>query len=70
MRPPLDLRIGDVIELRKSHPCGGLIWRIERVGADIGMVCLTCQRYVLTPRSRLEGRIKRFIERGAAPLEA
>jgi len=65
MRPPLDLRIGDIVELRKSHPCGGKTWRVERVGADIGVVCLTCGRYVLVPRSRLEPRIKRFLERGA-----
>lgn len=62
-RPPLDLQIGDVIELRKTHPCGGLTWRILRVGADIGIECLTCRRYVLVPRRRLESRVKRFIER-------
>ena len=62
-RPPLDLQIGDVVELRKTHPCGGVTWRILRVGADIGIECLTCQRYVLVPRRRLESRIKRFVER-------
>lgn len=64
MRPPMDLRIGDVVILRKPHPCGGTAWRIERVGADIGAVCLTCQRYVLVPRSHFEIRIKQFLERG------
>jgi len=62
-QPPLDLQIGDVVELRKTHPCGGMTWRILRVGADIGIECLTCQRYVLVPRRRLESRIKRFVER-------
>ena len=61
-KPPLDLQIDDVVELRKAHPCGGLTWRILRVGADIGIECLTCQRYVLVPRRRLESRIKRFVE--------
>lgn len=64
MRPPLDLRVGDVVNMRKPHPCGGVTWRIERVGADIGAVCLTCQRYVLVPRARFEARIKQFLERG------
>lgn len=64
MKPPLDLRVGDIVVLRKLHPCGGLTWRIERIGADIGAVCLTCQRYVLVPRSRFEARIKQFLERG------
>ena len=64
MRPPMDLRIGDIVELRKPHPCGGFNWRIERVGADIGAECCTCGRYILIPRSHFEKRIKRFLERG------
>ncbi len=63
MRSPLDLRIGDVVELRKPHPCGGYTWRIERVGADVGAECLTCGRYVMLPRHRFEASIKRFVER-------
>ncbi|MBN1921369.1 MAG: DUF951 domain-containing protein [Anaerolineae bacterium] len=66
MRPPMDLRVGDIVILRKPHPCGGVMWRIERVGADIGAVCLTCQRYILVPRSQFEIRIKQFLERGIA----
>ena len=64
MKGPLDLRIGDVVELRKAHPCGGTTWRVERVGADIGVECLTCGRYLLMPRRRFELSIKRFLERG------
>ncbi len=65
MRPPMDLRTGDLIVLRKPHACGGNEWRIDRVGADIGITCLKCGRYVLIPRSKLEGRIRRFLKRGA-----
>ena len=65
MTGPLDLRVGDVVELRKPHPCGGTTWRVERVGADIGVECLTCERYLLMPRHRFERSIKRFLERGA-----
>ncbi len=67
MAGPLELRVGDVVALRKPHPCGEYTWRIERVGADIGIACLTCGRYVLVPRRRFEGRVKRFVERGPAP---
>ncbi|MDX9956033.1 MAG: DUF951 domain-containing protein [Anaerolineae bacterium] len=66
MRPPMDLRVGDIVVLRKPHPCGGVTWRLERIGADIGAVCLTCQRYILVPRSQFEIRIKQFLERGTA----
>ena len=64
--PPLDIRLGDVVQMRKSHPCGGDTWRVVRLGAEIGMRCLTCQRKVLLPRSTFERRVKRFVERGAA----
>jgi hypothetical protein len=55
---PMDLQIGDVVRLKKKHPCGGLEWEIVRVGADIGLRCMTCGRRVLVPRSKIEKRIK------------
>lgn len=67
MPTPIELRLGDVVQLRKSHPCGGNTWRILRVGADVGCECLTCGRYVLVPRSRFEARIKSFLKRGPEP---
>jgi hypothetical protein len=60
----LELRLDDVVQLRKPHPCGGSEWRIVRLGADIGLRCLTCGRRVLLPRREVERRIKRFIARG------
>jgi hypothetical protein len=62
--PPLDLHLGDVVQMRKPHPCGGDRWRIVRLGAEIGIRCLTCDRKVLLPRSTFERRIKKFLERG------
>ncbi len=67
-KAPLSLYVGDVVEMRKVHPCGGRTWRILRVGADIGIECLTCHRYVLVPRSHFEARVKRFVERVVASL--
>lgn len=61
MPGPLALAVDDVVQMRKQHPCGGDTWRIVRVGADIGIRCLTCNRRVLLPRSEFERRIKRFI---------
>jgi hypothetical protein len=57
----MDLRIGDVVRLRKKHPCGGFEWEIVRIGADIGLRCLTCGRRILTPRSKIEKRIKKVL---------
>lgn len=60
---------GDVIEMRKVHPCGGVQWQVVRVGADIGLVCLTCGRRVLLPRRQFAQRAKKFIRRGSAGPE-
>lgn len=68
-KPPLPLYLDDVVALRKPHPCGGDTWRIVRLGADIGLRCLTCARRVLVRRSEVERDIKRFVERPLAPAE-
>ena len=51
-------RLGQTLTLRKKHPCGGETWRVERLGADIGIRCLTCGHYLLTPRTKLERAVR------------
>ena len=60
----MELRVDDVVRLRKRHPCGSYDWRIFRLGADIGIRCLVCDHRVLIPRSTLERRIRQFLARG------
>jgi hypothetical protein len=67
-RPVVPLLLGDIVRLRRSHPCGGDTWRIDRLGADIGLRCMTCQRHVLLDRSTLERRLAGFMERGDAAV--
>ncbi len=62
----LEIRLDDVVRLRKQHPCGGWEWRVVRLGADIGIVCLTCKHRVLLPRGEFQKRVKTFVTRGAA----
>ena len=59
------LYVGDVVEMRKEHPCGGKQWMIHRVGADIGIECLTCKRRVMLTRRDFTRQVKKFIQRGA-----
>ncbi|NPV55655.1 MAG: DUF951 domain-containing protein [Anaerolineae bacterium] len=59
-----DLQMNDVVRLRKPHPCGGYEWKIVRLGADIGLECLTCGHRVLLTRRELNKRIKKFIATG------
>ncbi len=69
-RPVLTLFLGDIVRLRKTHPCGGDRWRIDRLGADIGLRCLGCGRHVLIERVTLERRIVSFDERGDPEVTA
>ena len=61
---PMEIRLNDVVRLRKPHPCGGSDWSVVRLGADIGLQCTTCQRRVLLPRREFEKRVKTFLQRG------
>jgi hypothetical protein len=65
----MEVRMGDVVRLRKAHPCGGYEWDVVRLGADIGVKCRTCGRRVLLERRVFEKRLKEFISRGAPEEE-
>jgi len=53
-----EISLGDRVRLRKAHPCGGFEWEVVRLGADIGLVCLTCGHRVLLSRRELARRMK------------
>ncbi len=57
----VEFQMGDVVRLRKQHPCGGDTWTIVRLGADIGLQCSTCQRRVLLERSLVERRLRSIV---------
>jgi hypothetical protein len=65
--PIVDFRLGDIVQLRKPHPCGGYDWEVVRLGADIGLHCRKCGRRVLLARPELERRVKKFVARGLEP---
>ena len=59
----LEIKLGDVVRLKKKHPCGSYEWQVVRLGADIGIKCLKCQRHVLLERSVFERRVRAVISR-------
>lgn len=69
-RPALALYLGDVVTLRRPHPCGGRDWLIDRLGADIGLRCETCGRHILVERRTIERRLTAFVRRGDPILSA
>lgn len=62
-----DLHLGDTVSLRKPHPCGGFDWEVIRLGADIRVRCLTCERTVMLSRSDLAKRTRSVESKGQKP---
>ena len=69
-RPVLEVYLGDVVRLRRAHPCGSRDWLVDRLGADIGLRCQGCGRHVLLERRVLESRLDAFVSRGDPALSA
>ena len=64
-----ELQMGDIVRLRKPHPCGGYEWKVIRMGADIGLECLSCGRRILLTRRVLARRLKAILpEKGDQTL--
>jgi hypothetical protein len=60
----LEINLGDVVRLRKVHPCGGYDWEVVRLGADIGIRCLKCGRRVLLARPVFEKMFRAVLSQG------
>ena len=54
----LEVRPGDLVTLRKPHPCGSTEWQVTRIGADVGLRCLGCNRTVMLPRHVFRARLR------------
>lgn len=66
---PLEIELGDVVRLRKPHPCGSVEWEVVRLGADIGLKCQGCGRRMLIPRRDLARRMKDIRSSVPAPSD-
>ncbi|MHB8104423.1 MAG: DUF951 domain-containing protein [Dehalococcoidales bacterium] len=53
-----EIKLGDVVRMKKVHPCGSYDWQVVRLGADIGIKCLKCERRVLLARNVFQRRVK------------
>ena len=57
----MDIRIGDVLVMKKSHPCGDKRWQVLRIGADFRMRCLGCCHEIMVPRFKAEKNIRSIL---------
>ena len=63
------LNLGDRVKMRKTHPCGSDEWTVIRIGADIKIKCLGCERIVMMDRADFVKRRKKVLEQGPVPEE-
>lgn len=57
----IEYKVGDIIETKKNHPCGGKNWEVLRTGADVKLKCTTCGRIIMLTREETEKRTKKII---------
>lgn len=56
----MDVRVGDILLMKKKHPCGGEEFTVTRSGIDFKLVCRTCGREIMIPRAKAERHIKKI----------
>ena len=59
----MDLKLHQLVELKKAHPCGSRNWEVLRVGMDVKLRCQGCGHEVMLPRAKAEKGIKKIFER-------
>ena len=57
----MDLKLNQLVELKKPHPCGSKNWTVLRVGMDIKLRCSGCGHELMLPRSKAEKAIKKIL---------
>ncbi len=62
---PTNVHPGDIVRLRKKHPCGSYEWEVTRVGTDVGLRCLGCNHKIMLTRSAFERAVKQVVSRAA-----
>ena len=59
-------QLGDIVRLKKPHPCGSYEWEILRVGMDFRLKCLGCGHLVMLPRPKFEKMVKAILKRATS----
>lgn len=64
-----DVNVGDIVKMKKAHPCGSDEWEITRTGMDFGMKCCGCGHFVMLARSKFEKAAKAVVKNAQQPAE-
>lgn len=65
----MDIQLGDILTMKKAHPCGSKDWEVLRVGMDFRLKCTGCGHMIMIPRSKAEKNIRAVMRNGAAKEE-
>ncbi len=65
----MDIKVGDILQMKKPHPCGSREWQALRVGMDFKLRCCGCGHEVMLPRSKAEKNIRKVVPAPAADSE-
>lgn len=61
----MDVRVGDILELKKAHPCGSKLWKVQRIGMDFRLTCQGCGHELMIPRGKIEKNIRKIVREDA-----
>ena len=59
----MDIQVGNIVKLKKQHPCGSREWEVLRVGADFRLKCLGCGHQIMVPRKNVEKNVREIREK-------
>ena len=62
----MDIQVGDVVTLKKQHPCGSKEWEVLRVGMDFRLKCMGCDHQVMIPRKQAEKNIRQIVSKNTS----
>ena len=65
----MDIRLNDILTMKKQHPCGSNTWKVLRTGADFRLKCLGCGHEVMLPRSKADKNIRQITRAGVDQLK-
>ena len=65
----IQYKIGDVVEMKKKHPCGTDLWTIRRTGMNVGIKCQGCAHFVMLPRVKFQRQVKAIIAEGQGEVK-
>lgn len=58
----MSFQVGDIVYMKKAHPCGSHEWEILRIGVDFRIKCMSCGHLVMLPRVKFEKSVKKTVK--------